>query len=62
MSVTSVTKSKPIYIKRKSISTKTEKEHSVQAHFASSKLIQNLGSGHEQYNNLGKLRNAWGRD
>ena len=62
MPVISATKSKPISKKRQSISAKTEKEASVQAHFASSKLIQNLGSGSEQYKNRGKLRNALGRD
>ena len=59
---TSVKKSKPISTRRKSLSVKTQKESSVQTHFETSKLIQNLGSGNEQYKNLGKLRKAWGRD
>tara|TARA_B100001250_G_C19105227_1_gene488645 strand:- start:185 stop:373 length:189 start_codon:yes stop_codon:yes gene_type:complete len=62
MPATSVTKSKPISSKRKSLSVKTQKGSSVQPQFTSSKLIQNLGSRSEQYKNLGKLRNAWGRD
>ena len=62
MPVTSATKSKPISTRRKSLSVKTQKESSIQAQFPSSKLIQNLGSGSERYMNLGKLRNAWGRD
>ena len=55
---TSVTKSKPISTRSKSLSVKTKKESSVQAQNSSSKLIQNLGSGREQYKNLGELRNA----
>ncbi len=35
---------------------------STQAQFATSKLIQNLGSKREQYKFVGDLRNAWGRD
>ena len=35
---------------------------STQAMFATSKLIQNLGSNREQYKFEGNLRNAWGRD
>ena len=62
MPATSVTKSKPISTKRKSLSVKTQKESSVTLQFTSSQLIQNLGSGCEQYKNLGKLRNTWGRD
>ena len=62
MPVTSVKKSKLISSQHKSLSVKAKKEYSVQPQFASSKLIQNLGSGSEQYNNLGELRNAWGRD
>ena len=62
MPITSVTKSSPISTKRKSLAVKAEKESTVQPQFDSSKLIQNLGSRSEQYNNLGELRNAWGRD
>lgn len=62
MPVSSVKKSKPISTRRKPLSVKAEKESSMQPKFASSKLIQNLGSGSEQYKNLGELRNAWGRD
>ena len=62
MPVTSVKKSNPISTRNKSLSITTQKKSSVKPQFASSKLIQNLGSGREQYKNLGKLRNAWGRD
>ncbi len=37
-------------------------DFSGQAAFATSKLIQNLGQGNEQYKFEGNLRTAWGRD
>ena len=62
MTATSVSKPKPISTKSKSLSVKAERKSSVQPTFAASKLIHNLGSGSEQYKNIGGLRNAWGRD
>ena len=62
MPVPTVSKSKPISTKHKSLSVKTQKKSSVQPQFASSKLIQNLGSENEEYMYIGKIRNTWGRD
>ncbi len=62
MPVSSIRKSKSITTRSKPESLKSKKESSAQANLISSKLIQNLGSGSEQYTNEGQLRSAWGRD
>ncbi|WP_269622682.1 hypothetical protein [Prochlorococcus marinus] len=42
--------------------TSTKSNVSVQSRFATSKLIQNLGSNPEQYNFNENLRTVYGRD
>ncbi len=42
--------------------TKTRKTLSKQTQFTNNKLIKNLGSNSEQYNFIGGLRTAYGRD
>ena len=44
------------------VSAPVKAKFSSQAAFATSKLIQNLGQGQEQYKFEGSLRTAWGRD
>tara|TARA_B100001250_G_scaffold192748_1_gene165700 strand:+ start:931 stop:1077 length:147 start_codon:yes stop_codon:yes gene_type:complete len=42
--------------------TNSEFDVSKQAQFATSKLIQNLGTKREKYRFEGSLRSVWGRD
>ncbi len=42
--------------------TQTRKTLSKQTQFTNNKLIKNLGSNSEQYNFIGGLRTAYGRD